>query len=347
VCAPVFIVGTGRCGSTMLSNIVRQHPDILSVSEFFTSLASQAFLGRRLTGKAVIRRLDTLTPEGRTLLENGLQVDEFLYEFTDRSRYQPHNIPPVMGTTMPHITDDAERTWDELAAALRARGANTLADQYRFVFDWLAHRFGKSVWIERSGASLPFVQTLAQLFPDARFVHIYRDGRDTALSMQRHHFFRWRVLAAGRMRRLGIDPFHPFNLPGTSPWVPWLSWVWFKFIFPADRYQREVIELPSFGRFWSDMIERGTGYLNALPQDRVLAMSYETVLAHPQEELGRFIRFVGSRFEDSTWIETVAALARPQEPRWPRLDPDERRALADACEPGQSILGYSNRTSTG
>lgn len=344
--APVFIVGTGRCGSTMLSNVVRQHPDILSVSEFFTSLASRAFLGRRLTGKAAYRRLDTLLPEGRALLENGLQVDEFLYEFGQRSRYQPHNIPPILGSTLPHITDDAERTWDELAAELRERGSETLADQYRFVFDWLAHRFEKSIWIERSGASLPFVRTLARLFPDARFVHIFRDGRDTALSMQRHHFFRWRVMAAGRMRRLGIDPLHPFNLPGTSPWVPWLSWIWFKFFFSADRYRREVIGLPSFGRFWSDMIERGTEYLNALPRKRVLAVSYETVLANPHEEFRRFIRFVGPGFEDSRWIETAAGLVRPQEARWPRLDPDQIRDLEEACEPGQSILGYGNRRST-
>ena len=98
----------------MLSTIVRQHPDILSVSEFFTSLASRALLGRRLTGEAAFRRLNTLPPEGRVFLENGFKVEEFLYEFAPGSRYQPHNIPPIMGSTMPHITDDAERTWDEL-----------------------------------------------------------------------------------------------------------------------------------------------------------------------------------------------------------------------------------------
>ncbi|WP_419940240.1 sulfotransferase family protein [Candidatus Palauibacter sp.] len=336
------MVGTGRCGSTMLSNIVRRHPDMLSVSEFFTSLGSRALFGRRLTGEAVFRRLDTLSVEGRALLENGFQVDEFLYRFGPGSRYRRHNVPPIMGSTLPHITEDAEGTWDELAPVLRHRGKETLADQYRFVFDWLAHRFGKSVWIERSGASLPFVATLARMFPDARFVHIHRDGRDTAMSMRQHHFFRWRVLAAERMRRLGIDPFHERNLPGTSPWVPLLSLIWFKLIFRADRYRREVIELASFGRFWSDMIERGAGYLSALPRERVLTMRYESVLACPHEELARFVRFVGREFEDPVWIDSAAALVRPQDARWPALDPEEHRALADACQPGQSILGYGS-----
>jgi hypothetical protein len=31
----VFVVSTGRCGSTMLSNMLRLNPGILSLSEFF------------------------------------------------------------------------------------------------------------------------------------------------------------------------------------------------------------------------------------------------------------------------------------------------------------------------
>ena len=37
--APVFVVGTGRCGSTMLSNMLRIHPEVLSLSEFMVAIA--------------------------------------------------------------------------------------------------------------------------------------------------------------------------------------------------------------------------------------------------------------------------------------------------------------------
>jgi fatty acid desaturase len=33
--APLFVVGTGRCGSTMLSDLLREHDRVLSLSEFF------------------------------------------------------------------------------------------------------------------------------------------------------------------------------------------------------------------------------------------------------------------------------------------------------------------------
>lgn len=336
---PVFIVSTGRCGSTMLSNMVRRHPDMLSVSEFFSALSSQAFRGGAMTGEAMFRRLNTLSPGGRALLGNGLIIDEFLYPLGPGARYAPTEVPPILCTTLPHLTDEHEQVWDELAGALRSRGEGTPAAHYRFVFDWLAERFGKKVWLERSGASLLFVPTLARLFPDARFVHIYRDGRETALSMHRHHYFRLRVEAAEWLGRLGPDPFSPFNLPGTSPWMPFLEQLRFRF-FDPERYRRTEIALAAFGRFWSRTIERGAEYLDALPRERVLSLRYESLLSSPKEELRRFIRFVGPEFENPAWLEEAAAMPRSKPPGWPKLPSQELSRLNEACAPGMAILGY-------
>lgn len=339
--APVFIVSTGRCGSTMLSNMVRQHPALLSISEFFASLSSLAFRGGRMSGVAMARRLNTLSPGGRALLGNGLLVDEFLYPLGPQARYRPQEVPPILCATLPHLTDEHETLWDELAAALRQRGEAMPAEHYRFVFDWLAARFGRHVWLERSGASLLFVPTLARLFPDARFVHVYRDGRDTAMSMHRHHFFRLRVQSAELLGRLGLDPFAPFNLPGTSPWMPVLERLRFRYFNP-ERYRRTEIPPAAFGRFWSAMIERGLGYLAALPPERVLALRYEAVMQAPVEEMRRFIRFVGPEFESETWLAEVATMPQARPSAWERLDSEEQATLAAACEPGQRLLGYGH-----
>lgn len=338
---PVFIVSTGRCGSTMLSNMIRRHPDLLSISEFFSSLGTRAFRGGSMSGEAMFHRLNTLSPAGRALLRNGLIVDEFLYPLGPGARYRPEEVPPILCTTLPHLTDDHERVWDELARVLRPRGEHAPADHYRFVFDWLAERLGRKVWLERSGASLLFVPTLARLFPDARFVHIYRDGRETALSMRRHHYFRLRVQGAKWMSALGLDPFGPFNLPGTSPWMPAFEALRFRY-FNAERYRKAEPGLPAFGWFWSRMVECGVAYLDQLPRERVLSLQYERVLSSPKEELSRFIRFVGPEFEHEAWLDEAAAMPRTRPPGWPSLAAEEGSQLARACQPGQEILGYDN-----
>lgn len=323
----------------MLSNMVRLHPNLLSVSEFFTSLTSRAFRKRDATGEAVFRWLDTQSPGGRALLRNGFVVDEFLYPLGPEARYAAGDVPPILCATLPHLTAEHESLWDDLAPELRARGQASVATHYRFVFEWLAKRFDKQVWIERSGLSLPYVPVLAARFPDARFVHIGRDGRDTALSMSRHHYFRLRVLSEERLLAIGIDPSRPFNLIGTSPWVPYSEWLWFQF-FSAERYRRTRVDLDAFGRFWSRVVVNGMDALDALLPERVLNLRYETVLAEPRRELERFIRFVGPEFENDRWLEAAIDLVRPQAPRWTALDAQELERLAAACGPGQALLGY-------
>lgn len=337
--APVFIVSTGRCGSTMLSDMVRRHPDLLSLSEFWPVMSSAALRGDRLTGEAVFRRLNELPPAGRALMENGLFIDEFLYPRGPGARYPPAEVPPILCVTLPHLTEDHELLWDELGPLVRARAEDSLAAHYRFVFEWLARRFRKRAWIERSGASLLFVPTLVKMFPDARFVHIFRDGRDTAMSMQGHHFFRMRVRAARLMRMVGLDPFHPNNWVGTSPWLPAFERLRFRF-FSRSLYERFRSPPEAFGRFWSGMIERGLEYLNALPPESVLSLRFEEMVESPREELRRFLEFVGEEFGNDDWLREAAAIPRAKPPARLRLAPDERARLDEACAPGQHLLGY-------
>ncbi len=340
---PVFVVSTGRCGSTMLSDMVRLHPRMLSVSEFLACLADRALVGGAMDGKAMLRRFGTLAPVGKALVRNGLLVSEYLYRFGPDSRFGPHDVPAIMGATLPHLSDDPEALWDELVPVVRSWGRDTPAGHYRHFFEWLARRFDRDIWIERSGASLFYVPALASLFPDARFVHIHRDGRDTAMSMQRHHIFRLYANVASALKRVGLDPFSPANWPGTSPWMPWFTPLRFRF-FSAKRFQEREMGLPLFGWLWSNMIERGTRHLAALDADRVLTMRYESVLESPREEMSRFIDFVGPQFRDAKWLDRICELPRRKPPSWSRLTPELHDPLAEACAPGQRILGYDNGT---
>src|SRR5262249_60770926 len=53
----VIVVSTGRCGSTMLSNMLRLNPEILSLSEFFSLLMPDPFPAGELDAAAYWRLL--------------------------------------------------------------------------------------------------------------------------------------------------------------------------------------------------------------------------------------------------------------------------------------------------
>ena len=114
-------------------------------------------------------------------------------------------MPSLLCITLPHLTPDFESLYDEMEPAVQARPRAALADQYRFMFDWLRQYLNRRVWVERSGGSLLFGRRLITLFPEARVVHIYRDGRDTALSMSQHSAFKLGPVLVPRLQRLGID----------------------------------------------------------------------------------------------------------------------------------------------
>ena len=133
--------------------------------------------------------------------------DRIIYPFdTPQARYSAHDIPSILCVALPHLTPDYERLFEELGPVVRGRPKATLPEQYLFMFEWLCKRLGRRVWVERSGGSLLFGRRLMGLFPQARVVHIHRDGRDTALSMSQHPAFKAGPALMRRLQRMGVDP---------------------------------------------------------------------------------------------------------------------------------------------
>ena len=55
----------------------------------------------------------------------------------------------------------------------------------RAVLDPCAERAGKDTWVDLSGSNIKSAPTLLRLFPDARFVHMVRDGRAVTAAILR------------------------------------------------------------------------------------------------------------------------------------------------------------------
>ncbi len=78
------------------------------------------------------------------------------------------------------------------------------SDFLRIVMNEVARKQGVDRWIDSTPTNLPHLPRIKNDFPDARIVHIIRDGRDVALSLEKRGWSRplpWdksrRLLAAG------------------------------------------------------------------------------------------------------------------------------------------------------
>lgn len=338
---PVLILSTGRCGSTLVSEMLNRHPGVLSVSEFFSTLGAAAFAWSRPDGARMWKIYSRQSAAVNAMLRDGEIVSEVLYEHDQaRSRFQAWNMPPILSITLPHLTDQPEVLYDELEPVVRAQPRQPLGDQYRFFFQHLARRFGRRVWVERSGGSLMSAAKLLHLFPEARVIHVYRDGRDTAQSMSQHHNFRVLLATLKKLRSLGIDPRRQFLRPRGSIVELAMQSLFFRRLDVPALLKRYPLELADFAAFWSDMILLGEQVLAPLPASRRLNIKFEDVQEKPRETLSTMIRFIDPSLESSTWLDDAGAMLRPTRSRFAKLSETEQAAVTKACLPGLRALGY-------
>lgn len=327
-----FIVGTGRCGSTLLSRMLAESPEVLSLSEFFNGLdMTRRFGDAPASGDDLAWLLAQPHPFVTLVLERGYEVPEIVYPF-DRpdARFRRREpIPYLLGACLPRLSADPDALFDALLAFARARPSAPLAAHYRAVFDWLAERLGRTEWIERSGSSLDYVGALHRLFPAARFVHLHRDGREAALSMREHHAFRLAICMTTEV--LARDRTHTLADLDAAAGAA------------GDRIGRMLASRPdaaAFGRFWCAQVERGLAAARALPEGAWLAVAFEDLLAQPEPTLRRIADFLALDPERGGWIRRAAALVRAAPARrFETLAADERERLDDACRPGMHLLG--------
>ncbi len=151
---PIFVIGFNGSGTTMLAEALGRHP------------AVYAFPGET---RLIPHFLDEAARRG------GLDDDDrFLALWQEILR----SVPAFrrLGSGVPPLPP-AWRTTERTAAAI-----------FDAIFSALAADAGKTRWCEKSPQNLQHLRTLAAAFPDARIVHLVRDGRDCAASLHR----RWR-----------------------------------------------------------------------------------------------------------------------------------------------------------
>jgi hypothetical protein len=206
---------------------------------------------------------------------------------------------------------DADAATVEVAAALRARFAAALRDRGGV----LPARFPVRL-LEKTPKNSLRIPFLARVFPEAHFIYLYRDPRETLASM----IEAWE---SGAFRT------YP-DLPGWSgpPWSLLLTPDW------RDLVGKPLHEIVAAQ--WEATTRILLGDLEALPKERWTPVRYATLLEQPQAEITRLCAAV-----DFEWDSVLDAQLPLSRYTVSKPDPQKWRRHADVLEPAISRISIT------
>jgi Sulfotransferase family len=146
------IVGSPRSGTTLLRLMLDSHPELAIPPE--TSFLT---LGLKLRGRG-----DKLREKFFRMIVN-----------------YPEPAPSWPDFEVPE---------EDFRAALMEVSPFNVPEGYRAFYRLYAARFGKSRWGDKTPLYCLHLDTVRRTLPEARFIHVIRDGRDAALSLRRMWF---------------------------------------------------------------------------------------------------------------------------------------------------------------
>lgn len=174
------------------------------------------------------------------------------------------------------------------------------------------------------------VAFIDELFPDARFVFLTRDGRENVNSL----INAWRT----KVYRTYRLPDH-HSIPGVQP-------EWWKFtLYPGWEGDVDGALEVVCAKQWHLSYDHA---LAAVPEDeRWIPIRYEDLIVDATGEVGRVADALGLPFEAAmrTRAESVAttpinAVTPPEQGKWRRENPDEIEAILPLIAPTMKKLGY-------
>jgi len=175
-----FIVGTGRCGTTILASLLNAHSKICVPPEL--SFLVNCYGKDMLFEKAVSGEMATYTAEDFVRL-----IGDF--------------CPFELGGFIDLKSHFARKTYPQLSAARVARE----------FFDEICRNQGKQVLIEQTTWYGLELHSIRKMFPDMKVIHVVRDARDVALSATRTGW--WQMGFYENLERWGreVDTIHRFG----------------------------------------------------------------------------------------------------------------------------------------
>ncbi|MEM7102870.1 MAG: sulfotransferase [Bacteroidota bacterium] len=306
---PIFIISSGRTGSTLLAHMLNRHPDVLIVSDLFEPVGDEPYFH---SDKVV----------SGTEFWNVLKRPSFpqrIKSWRQKPNAELLFLPPdddmvslLLCYTIPFISNTPMQEFEELEVAVRQFPNDTLPNQTIRFFELLRDKKQKSIWVERTGGSLPHTRKILENWPNAKIVHNFRNPRETAISMLKGSFFRL---------YLELE-----NNPDLGDWD--------ESHFPPAH---------EMGTMLNQWIVDAEAALANFPQDQQRRLRYEDLMSDTVNSLLALITFFFEREPneaDIKWAKSEAKVISAPPMRFPQLEAGSASQLADAVSESMDLLGY-------
>jgi hypothetical protein len=258
---PIIIVGTGRCGSTVFHRLLATHPEVMWLSGFCDRYPSRPEINRR-----------AVTAMGNPLLHRLLGWKILPGECYRFWNYHAYGFAEPCRDLV--RTDVTARVKQQVRAAM---GAMLTPARHRLL-------------IKITG--WPRLGYLNEIFEDAKFIHLVRDGRAVASSLLHVDF--WRGWYGPQGWRAGL-----LSPEDQALW---------------ETYDRSFIALA--GLEWRIQMRAMEAARQALDPARFLELKYESFCEQPQDTLRQALEFAELPVSPEVEARVAATPIRKPGNRW-------------------------------
>ena len=283
---PVIIVGSGRCGSTVFQSLLASHPQVMWLSGLCDRYPTRPEVNRR-----VVSALGN--PLVRGVLGRRIRPGE-CYRFWDR-----------------HTYGFSEPCRDLLAADVTPRAKK----QVRAALQRMLTPVRNRLLLKITG--WPRIGYLNEIFGDAKFIHILRDGRAVASSLVHVNF--WRGWLGPQSWRAGL-----LTSEDEALW---------------QRHERSFVALAALE--WRIQMRAMAAARQTVDPARFHEVRYETFCERPLETYRQVLRFAELPEPPGLDRAIKAAGVRSTSNRWrDDLTPAQQGLLSDLLDEDLRRHGY-------
>ena len=251
-----FVVGQGKSGTSWLMRMFNAHPEILCRGE------------GRFFGKDWVR--DDLRKRDWTVQDLEDEKTGVPPKTLYGAIHGSELLRLWLKKTIWSRDEDIEK---HLAAITRGTSDHVLAEKLA--------QSGKRIVGDKTPFLTPdIMKDVGELYPDAKVIHITRDGRDVAVSAIHH---RWNKTED----RGGFFKLNPEEVQRREAYRQNAQEVLEEGLF-SER------ELRGRARSWNNFVGQGAEYGRKLLEDNYVEVKYEDLLENTGEEIGRLLKFLGA-----------------------------------------------------